>query len=89
MMEHDYDKFSQLSSAVRRPKKPLAKRTRCGKNGPPAGSSDPTVKGPRPTVMLNGIQTVDVQDSKFASGPIALQWGRGVVRFRKMQIRPL
>ena len=39
--------------------------------------------------MLNDIQTVDVQDSKFASGPIALQWGRGVVRFRKMQIRPL
>ena len=27
MMEHDYDKFSQLSSAVRRPKKPSAKRT--------------------------------------------------------------
>ena len=48
-----------------------------------------TAKGPRLTVMLNGIQTVDVQDSKFASGPIALQWGRGVVKFRKVQIRPL
>jgi len=48
-----------------------------------------TVKGPRLTVMLNGIQTVDVQDSKFASGPIALQWGRGVVKFRKVQIKPL
>ena len=23
------------------------------------------------------------------SGPIGLQWGRGVVRFRKVQIRPL
>jgi hypothetical protein len=39
--------------------------------------------------MLNGIQTVDVQDNKFASGPIALQWGRGVVKFRKVQIKPL
>ena len=48
-----------------------------------------TAKGPRLTVMLNGIQTVDVQDSKFASGPIALQWGRGVVKFRKVQIKPL
>ena len=48
-----------------------------------------TAKGPRLTVTLNGIQTVDVQDSKFASGPIALQWGRGVVKFRKVQIRPL
>ena len=48
-----------------------------------------TVKGPRLTVLLNGIQTVDVQDSKFGSGPIALQWGRGVVKFRKVQIKPL
>jgi hypothetical protein len=48
-----------------------------------------TVKGPRLTVLLNSIQTVDVQDSKFASGPIALQWGRGVVKFRKVQIKPL
>ena len=48
-----------------------------------------TVKGPRLTVLLNGIQTVDVQDSKFTSGPIALQWGRGVVKFRKVQIKPL
>ena len=48
-----------------------------------------TAKGPRLTVTLNGVQTVDVQDSKFAGGPIALQWGRGVVKFRKVQIRPL
>jgi len=48
-----------------------------------------TAKGPRLTVMLNGTRTVDVQDSKFAGGPIALQWGRGVVKFRKVQIRPL
>ena len=48
-----------------------------------------TAKGSRLTVLLNGIQTVDVQDSKFASGPIALQWGRGVVKFRKVQIKPL
>jgi hypothetical protein len=48
-----------------------------------------TAKGPRLTVMLNGIRTVDVEDTKFASGPIALQWARGVVKFRKVQIKPL
>lgn len=48
-----------------------------------------TAKGPRLTLMLNGAQTVDVEDSKLTSGPIALQWGKGVVKFRKVQIRPL
>jgi hypothetical protein len=48
-----------------------------------------TMKGPRLVVVLNGQKTVDVQDSKFASGPFALQWGRGVIKWRKVQIRPL
>ncbi|MET0509074.1 MAG: DUF1080 domain-containing protein [Burkholderiaceae bacterium] len=45
--------------------------------------------GTRLVVTLNGVKTVDVRDSKFASGPIGLQWGRGTVRFRKVEIRPL
>ncbi len=48
-----------------------------------------TAKGMRLVVALNGVTTVDVQDSKFASGPIALQWGRGEIKFRKVEIRPL
>ncbi len=40
-------------------------------------------------VTLNGVKTVDVQDSKFARGPIALQAAAGTVRFRLVQIRPL
>jgi hypothetical protein len=32
---------------------------------------------------------VDVQDSKLASGPIALQWGRGTIKFRKVEIKAL
>jgi hypothetical protein len=48
-----------------------------------------TAKGPRLILVLNGVQTVDVQDTKFARGPVALQWGRGVVKFRKVQIKPL
>ena len=48
-----------------------------------------TAKGPRLSVVLNGNKTVEAEDAKFPAGPIALQWGAGVVKFRKVQIRPL
>jgi hypothetical protein len=50
---------------------------------------DVTMKGSHLVVVLNGQKTVDVQDSKLSSGPIALQWGRGTIKFRKVQVRPL
>jgi hypothetical protein len=50
---------------------------------------DITAKGSRLLVVLNGTQTVDVQDSSHAKGHITLQYGGGVVKFRKVQIRPL
>ena len=50
---------------------------------------DITAKGSRLVLVLNGVTTVDVEDAKLASGPIALQWGRGTIRFRKVEIRPL
>ena len=48
-----------------------------------------TAKGPQMIVVLNGQQTVNVQDSKHAEGPLALQYGTGVVKFRKLEIRRL
>ena len=55
-----------------------------------------TAKGPQFTVILNGQTTVDgAQDRKFASGRIALQYGagvvkdKGIVKFRKVEIKPL
>lgn len=48
-----------------------------------------TARGTRLVLVLNGIKTVDVEDAKLASGPIALQWGRGTIRFRKVEIRSL
>lgn len=48
-----------------------------------------TAKGPKMTVILNGQKTADVEDGKLASGPIALQYGSGVVKFRKVQIKEL
>ena len=48
-----------------------------------------TAKGTQLVLVLNGVKTVDVQDSKLASGPFALQWGQGTIRFRKVEIKPL
>lgn len=50
---------------------------------------DITAKGQRLVVVLNGITTADIEDPKFSSGPIALQWGKGVIKFRKVEIRPI
>lgn len=47
-----------------------------------------TARGPRLTVVFNGQQTVTVEDDRLAKGPIALQWGAGLVKFRKVTIRP-
>jgi len=55
-----------------------------------------TAKGSRMIVVLNGVKTVDVENSKFPQGPIALQFGNGpkdapggVIKWRKVQIRSL
>lgn len=49
-----------------------------------------TAIGPELTVVLNGNPTVHLRDTQFASGPIALQWGgQGIVKFRKVDIKPL
>ena len=48
-----------------------------------------TARGNRLVLVLNGVKTVDVEDSKLVSGPIALQWGRGTIKFRKVDITPL
>jgi 3-keto-disaccharide hydrolase len=60
-----------------------------------------TAKGDQFTIVLNGQKTVEGKDGKHASGPIALQHGlgnkgadgvqndKGVVKFRKVEIKPL
>lgn len=49
---------------------------------------DVTAQGDRLVVVFNGQQTVDVRDGKHKSGPIALQSAGGVIRFRKVLVRP-
>jgi len=47
-------------------------------------------KGPQFFVTLNGTKTVNgVSDSKFPSGRIGLQYGAGVVKFRKVEVKRL
>jgi len=48
-----------------------------------------TAKGDRLILVLNGVTTVDVMDSKLAEGHLALQWGSGTIRFRKLEITRL
>ena len=48
-----------------------------------------TARGPQLTVTLNGEQTVNIRDMKFARGPFTLQYGAGMVKFRDIKVRPL
>jgi hypothetical protein len=54
-----------------------------------------TAQGSHLVVVLNGVKTVDVQDSRHKSGPLALQYApglakdTGIVRFRKVEIKRL
>lgn len=50
---------------------------------------DVTANGSRLSLVLNGVTTVDIEDSKLAEGYIALQWGSGIIKFRKLEIQPL
>src|SRR5437868_6482109 len=57
---------------------------------------DITAKGSQLIVMFNGVKTVEVQDSKLAQGPFALQFGNrandapgGAIKWRKVQIKSL
>lgn len=55
-----------------------------------------TAQGSQLTVVLNGAETATGQDSQFTQGPFALQYGSGpnnapggVIKWRKVQIKPL
>jgi hypothetical protein len=51
---------------------------------------DITARGSKMTIVLNGVTTVkDAEDAKFPRGPIALQYGAGIVKFKNVRIRTL
>jgi len=47
------------------------------------------MRGDHLMVVFNGETTVDMRNAKFARGPVALQWGRGTIKFRKVDIQRL
>jgi hypothetical protein len=46
-------------------------------------------EGEHLSVILNGIQTVDVLDNKFSNGFLSLQFASGGLKFRNVTIRDL
>jgi hypothetical protein len=46
-----------------------------------------TARGTHIVVTMDGAQTVDFNDNTYASGPLGLQYGGGVVKWRKVQVR--
>ena len=48
-----------------------------------------TVKGRQITVVLNGQKTAELHNGLFTEGPLTLQHGAGVIKFRKVAVKPL
>ncbi len=48
-----------------------------------------SARGPKLVVTLNGTKVVDMEHKGHARGPIALQYGAGIVKFRNVQVRAL
>ena len=48
-----------------------------------------TAKGRHIVVTLNGQKTVDFNNGMFEEGPFTLQYGSGVIKFRKVAVKPL
>jgi hypothetical protein len=48
-----------------------------------------TAKGRQLIVVLNGQKTVDIRNGLFTEGPFTLQYGSGVIKFRKVAVKPL
>ena len=48
-----------------------------------------TANGPHLKLVLNGVTTVDIQDNKLVEGYLALQWGGGTIKFRRVEIQSL
>lgn len=63
------------------------------KDGPKAGGKwntfDITARGPHIVVLMNGAKTGETDKAHALRGNIGLQWAQGVVKFRKVEIKPL
>jgi hypothetical protein len=46
-------------------------------------------RGPLLAIVLNGVPTVTLHDTRHVQGPIAVQYAGGLVRFRRIETRTL
>ena len=68
----------------------VAKVSPMPKAGGHWNSYDITFQGSHMVVYLNGVKTADAQDSRWEeAGPIALQYDKGVVKFKNIRIKAL
>ena len=67
----------------------VAKVSPALKAGGKWNSFEITAKGSQLTVKMNGVTTANISDRSFFHGPFALQYGTGIVKFRKVQIKPI
>ncbi|MDP2240135.1 MAG: DUF1080 domain-containing protein [Burkholderiales bacterium] len=75
---------------------PIIHKAGDGKGGGKWNTFEIRAKGPEITVVFNGVVTVHLQNSKYASGPFALQFANGAknapggpIKWRKVMVRPL
>lgn len=81
-----WDKSTTMATASLMP---VAKASPAFKGAGKWNTMEITAKGTRMTVRMNGELAVEADDKMFSSGPIALQYNSGVIKFRKLMIRPL
>jgi len=67
----------------------IAKVVPMPKAGGKWNTYDITVKGDHIVLVLNGVKTVDVRDSKLKAGHIGLQYAAGAIKFRNVRIKEL
>jgi hypothetical protein len=48
-----------------------------------------SARGPQLSVTMNGKKTAEAKDTTYTEGVIALQYGAGTVKYRKLAVRPL
>ena len=48
-----------------------------------------TANGRQLAITLNGQKTAEVRNGMFEEGHFTLQWGAGVIKFRKVAVKPL
>jgi hypothetical protein len=48
-----------------------------------------TARGTHMTVVLNGVKTAETNEARDVSGIIGLQYAGGVVKYRKLQVKPI